>query len=49
MSSHTPHSLNRRDRLLKQPHPDSYRMKRKVSYPTLCKMCGAVFTACRWQ
>jgi hypothetical protein len=34
---------------LKQPDPDSYRMKRKLRDPTLCKICGAVFTAGRWQ
>jgi NMD protein affecting ribosome stability and mRNA decay len=49
MSTHTPQPLNRRDRLLKQPDPDSYRMKRKLRDPTLCKICGAVFTAGRWQ
>lgn len=49
MSTHTPHSPTRRDRLLKQPHPDAYRTDRKLREPTLCKGCGAVFTGGRWQ
>ncbi|MGD8910553.1 MAG: BCAM0308 family protein [Chromatiales bacterium] len=49
MSTHTPRSPTRRDRLLKQPHTDSYRSERKLHEPTLCKICGAVFTGGRWQ
>ncbi len=49
MSTHTPHSPNRRDRLLKQPHTDAYRTDRKLRDPTLCKICGAVFSGGRWQ
>jgi hypothetical protein len=49
MSTQTPHSPPRRDRLLKQTHPDVYRNDRKLHEPTLCKVCGAVFTGGRWQ
>ena len=49
MSSQTPQSPTRRDRLLKQPQADAYRAGRKLPEPTLCKVCGAVFTGGRWQ
>jgi hypothetical protein len=49
MSTDIPHSPVRRDKLLKQPHPDTYRTDRKLHDPTLCKVCGAVFTGSRWQ
>ena len=49
MSTQTPRSPTRRDRLLKQNHPDAYRSDRKLREPTLCKICGAVFTGGRWQ
>lgn len=49
MSTQTPGSPTRRDRLLKQNHPDTYRSDRKLRDPTLCKICGAVFTGGRWQ
>lgn len=49
MSSHTPQSPTRRDRLLKQPQSDAYRADHKLREPTLCKICGAVFTGGRWQ
>jgi NMD protein affecting ribosome stability and mRNA decay len=48
-STHIPRSPSRRDRLLKQPDPDAYRNKRKLPEPTLCKICGAVFSGGRWQ
>ena len=49
MSTQSHPSPTRRDRLLKQPRSDVYRSDRKLSDPTLCKVCGAVFTAGRWQ
>jgi hypothetical protein len=49
MSTQNPRSVSRRDRLLKQPHTDSYRTDRKLPEPTLCKICGAVFSGGRWQ
>ncbi len=49
MSTQTPQSPTRRDRLLKQSQSDTYRPDRKLSEPTLCKICGAVFTGGRWQ
>ena len=49
MSTHTPRSPVRRDRLLKPPHTDAYRNDRKPPEPTLCRICGAVFTGGRWQ
>jgi NMD protein affecting ribosome stability and mRNA decay len=49
MSTQTPHSPTRRDRLLKQPQSDTYRLDHKLREPTLCKICGAVFTGGRWQ
>jgi hypothetical protein len=49
MSSHTPRSPARRDRLIKQPHTDAYRMGRKLREPSLCKICSAVFSGGRWQ
>ena len=49
MSHHTTQTPARRDRLLKQSHPDVYRSDRKPHEPSLCKICGAVFTSGRWQ
>lgn len=42
-------SIKRRDRLLKERSMDAYRNERKLPDPTLCQICGAVFTAGRWQ
>ena len=39
----------RRDRLLQEAVHDSYKNKGKLSEPTLCTECGAVFHAGRWQ
>ncbi len=49
MSTHTPGSPTRRDRLIKQLHADAYRTDRKIHEPALCKDCGAVFMGGRWQ
>lgn len=50
MSQHTTHTtLKRRDRLLKDRSSDAYRNDRKLPDPTLCQICGAVFTDGRWQ
>ena len=39
----------RRDRLLQEAGHDSYKNKGKLSEPTLCTECGAVFHGGRWQ
>ena len=39
----------RRDRLLQEAVHDSYKNKGKLSEPTLCTDCGAVFHGGRWQ
>jgi hypothetical protein len=39
----------RRDRLLQEAVHDSYKNKGKLSEPTLCTGCGAVFHGGRWQ
>ncbi|MCU7919790.1 MAG: ATPase [Candidatus Thiodiazotropha sp. (ex Dulcina madagascariensis)] len=50
MSQHpTQPSLKRRDRLLKARSLDAYRSERKLPDPTLCQVCGAVFSGGRWQ
>ncbi|MCU7936865.1 MAG: ATPase [Candidatus Thiodiazotropha sp. (ex Dulcina madagascariensis)] len=50
MSQHPTHaSLKRRDRLLKARSLDAYRSDRKLPDPTLCQVCGAVFSGGRWQ
>ncbi len=41
--------LVRRDRLLQEAQQDSYKNKGKLSEPTLCPECGAVFHAGHWQ
>ncbi|MBT2970923.1 MAG: ATPase [Candidatus Thiodiazotropha sp. (ex Ctena orbiculata)] len=42
-------SIKRRDRLLKERSMDAYRSDHKLSDPTLCQICGAVYSAGRWQ
>ncbi|MCU7944198.1 MAG: ATPase [Candidatus Thiodiazotropha sp. (ex Cardiolucina cf. quadrata)] len=50
MSQNTSYtSVKRRDRLLKDRSIDAYRSERKLPDPTLCQICGAVFTGGRWQ
>ncbi|MEW8157073.1 MAG: hypothetical protein AB2765_21105, partial [Candidatus Thiodiazotropha endolucinida] len=50
MSQNTTYtSVKRRDRLLKERSIDAYRSERKLPDPTLCQICGAVFTGGRWQ
>ena len=39
----------RRDRLLQDAVHDTYKTKGKLSEPTVCPDCGAVFHAGRWQ
>jgi hypothetical protein len=39
----------RRDRLIQEAVHDSYKNKGKLSDPTLCTECGAVFHGGRWQ
>ncbi|MDD5057719.1 MAG: BCAM0308 family protein [Sideroxydans sp.] len=48
--SHPPgFHLVRRDQLLQEAQHDSYKNKGKLSEPTLCTGCGAVFHAGHWQ
>lgn len=50
MSQHTTHTpVKRRDRLLKERSMDAYKSDHKPHDPTLCQICGAVFTGGRWQ
>ena len=49
MSQYSPNTATRRDRLLKEQRLDSYKSGRKLSEPTLCPVCNAVFSAGRWQ
>jgi NMD protein affecting ribosome stability and mRNA decay len=49
MSQHSSNTPTRRDRLLKQSHVDGYKSDRKLPEPTVCRICGAVFSAGRWQ
>ena len=39
----------RRDRLVQDNRHDTYKAKHKLSEPTVCPQCGAVFHAGRWQ
>lgn len=39
----------RRDRLIKEKTLDAYKSDRKLREPTLCQICGAVYTNGRWQ
>lgn len=41
--------LVRRDQLLQETVHDSYKMKGKLSEPTYCPDCGAVYHAGHWQ
>ena len=41
--------MRRRDRLMKERTLDAYKNNRKLSEPTLCQICGAVYTNGRWQ
>ncbi len=48
--SHPPgFHLVRRDQLLQEAQHDSYKNKGKLSEPTLCAGCGAVYHAGHWQ
>jgi NMD protein affecting ribosome stability and mRNA decay len=48
--SHPPgFHLVRRDQLLQEAEHDSYKSKGKLSEPTLCPDCGAVYHAGHWQ
>ena len=38
----------RLDRLMKEKHHDAYRLDKKMSEPTTCGGCGAVFSRGRW-
>lgn len=50
MSNHSPNvPSKRRDKLIKQRHLDTYKSNQKLSEPTLCPICGAVFSGGRWQ
>jgi NMD protein affecting ribosome stability and mRNA decay len=40
---------SRNDRLLQERNHDTYKSKRKLSGPTACPECGAVFHAGRWS
>jgi len=39
----------RRDRLVQDTRHDAYKAKNKLSEPTVCPQCGAVFHEGRWQ
>jgi NMD protein affecting ribosome stability and mRNA decay len=41
--------MRRRDRLIKERTLDAYKSDRKLREPTLCQICGAVYTNGRWQ
>jgi NMD protein affecting ribosome stability and mRNA decay len=39
----------RRDRMVQETRHDAYQAKHKLSEPTVCPQCGAVFHEGRWQ
>jgi NMD protein affecting ribosome stability and mRNA decay len=43
------HPEERHDRLLRELGHDPYHAKKKLSEPTVCPHCGAIFHAGRWQ
>lgn len=40
--------FGRRDRLVREQHHDTYKENRKRTEPSVCTVCGAVFTGGRW-
>jgi len=47
--NHSGHRSGGHDASPQEAARDSYKVKRKLSEPTLCPGCGAVFTEGRWQ
>lgn len=47
--TYTGEQTERRDRLIKERVHDPYKTRRKLSEPTICPQCGAVWQAGRWQ
>jgi hypothetical protein len=41
--------LQRKDRLLREHVHDTYKSKRKLTEPTVCPQCGAVYQGGRWR
>lgn len=48
-SKEVPSPRERHDRLLREWVHDTYKSKSKPHEPTVCRECGAVFSAGRWQ
>lgn len=40
--------FGRRDRLVKEKYHDTYKAGKKIAEPSVCSVCGAVYTGGRW-